>query len=616
MKSLLSLLVAFALFTCVATLPHEDEWLETPKQQALVADRIEELQVPSLIEVNDYLAETESNTGLAAQLDAVNPIVDLKTDDAQFLLTFTVYNPSKEAKKMLKWATPFQTNKRNHVDGNIFVIHDAEGKLIKYTGRDAKKKVSKSGAAPADQYLSIQGGRSITNRVNPAASYAFSSDGYYYIRVRQPNVFHNTYLDVMRTSTKVYLKNVAALVARKNAAATKRMVLAQTMDHPCKPKPGKEPWHAHCDVANTEEQCTGKGRAGAIYCNWVKAAPQQVVKYIGCSTARKAKLVRFHADAKDKIREAAACTALNSCAAKVDSWFGKKTTQAKFADRVVTQYKKMLTLMDGSTYVCGGKEISRNCDSGTMAYVYPDDAQQKIYMCPYVMDMDEDYAEQVQTVVHELSHFETVGDTNDNVYGEAGGKRLARRKPDKAYATADNIGYFAKFQPGPFCHAPNDYNPDCEDEWSNCNQKWMCDEEQGGDPKGCCVSCGGGGSKGCRAGCPGCATTLASLAATATPPRTPAVLASSVEKAEDNCGSWAVMHDCSKTYQIRRNTVKLEDHCPLACKATAATDATLIDQSAQCSAWVKVHDCNLAHSINGKAMKLKTFCSKSCGTVG
>ncbi len=70
--------------------------------------------------------------------------------------------------------------------------------------------------------------------------------------------------------------------------------------------------------------------------------------------------------------------------------------------QVIHQYKAMLRLMDKSWYVCGGSSIKRNCDSGTMAYVYPDDADQKIYMCPYAMDMDEDYPEQVQTVIHEL----------------------------------------------------------------------------------------------------------------------------------------------------------------------------------------------------------------------
>ena len=48
-------------------------------------------------------------------------------------------------------------------------------------------------------------------------------------------------------------------------------------------------------------------------------------------------------------------------------------------------------------------------------------------------------AEKVQTVIHEMSHFKHIGNTNDNAYGESRCINLAQQNFEKAIKTADSV---------------------------------------------------------------------------------------------------------------------------------------------------------------------------------
>ena len=48
------------------------------------------------------------------------------------------------------------------------------------------------------------------------------------------------------------------------------------------------------------------------------------------------------------------------------------------------------------------------------------------------------------TVVHELTHFNTVGYTDDVTYGASSCERLAATSPGQAVRNADNYAYFCE----------------------------------------------------------------------------------------------------------------------------------------------------------------------------
>merc|ERR1712072_79992 len=108
--------------------------------------------------------------------------------------------------------------------------------------------------------------------------------------------------------------------------------------------------------------------------------------------------------------------------------------------------------MGRTVYVCKNDQCDEcTCDGNTFGYTYPADKLQRVHICRMVFSYP-DYWERVQTLVHELSHFNSIGSTQDLAYGPTECQRLARVNPFEATDNADSIGYFAKFEMTPCCH--------------------------------------------------------------------------------------------------------------------------------------------------------------------
>ena len=146
--------------------------------------------------------------------------------------------------------------------------------------------------------------------------------------------------------------------------------------------------------------------------------------------------------------------------AQVDTWFGNSTTQTQLA-AVTARFDTMASVVQNTIYHCNPTD----CSDTTFAYVYPTRATQDIYMCSYVLTYP-DYAEQVQTVIHELSHFDHIADTDDNFYGEQPCYTLGQTNFSGALHTADSFGYYAIYSDMCYRNAPSDYSvayPPCKD---------------------------------------------------------------------------------------------------------------------------------------------------------
>jgi len=91
--------------------------------------------------------------------------------------------------------------------------------------------------------------------------------------------------------------------------------------------------------------------------------------------------------------------------------------------------------------------ICVSCGRTTVAYVYPA-IPWEIYICPTFFDtrlIDEAY--QAGVVLHEVSHWDIVANTNDYAYGESNCMALADSNPDSAIQNADSYHMFAKYLP-------------------------------------------------------------------------------------------------------------------------------------------------------------------------
>lgn len=134
------------------------------------------------------------------------------------------------------------------------------------------------------------------------------------------------------------------------------------------------------------------------------------------------------------------------------TWFGRwDSVRAKFVRNTISALKNHIRT-NKITFVCEARG-SGSCDGGTYAFVYPNDSN-TIYLCPPYFDLpvlsDATFLEvfnsgtRAGTIIHEMSHYDTVGGTNDNCYNRDVCSDLARSSPNRAVHNADSFQYFAE----------------------------------------------------------------------------------------------------------------------------------------------------------------------------
>jgi len=117
-------------------------------------------------------------------------------------------------------------------------------------------------------------------------------------------------------------------------------------------------------------------------------------------------------------------------------WFGANS------DARWTHIRDVLGRVNSNTVVV------YRCDNeqGVFAYVYPTDRAHNIYCCGafWTAGVIGGFDTRAGTLVHELSHFDNIGATQDYVYGTGAARNLASTNPNQARANADNYEYFCE----------------------------------------------------------------------------------------------------------------------------------------------------------------------------
>ena len=85
-----------------------------------------------------------------------------------------------------------------------------------------------------------------------------------------------------------------------------------------------------------------------------------------------------------------------------------------------------------------------DCTDPYYAYVYSN-RPYEIHLCSVFWDAPATGTDsKAGTLVHEMSHFDVVANTNDYAYGQTACRKLANKQPKKAIANADSHEYFAE----------------------------------------------------------------------------------------------------------------------------------------------------------------------------
>ncbi len=179
------------------------------------------------------------------------------------------------------------------------------------------------------------------------------------------------------------------------------------------------------------------------------------------STVARADFIRCTAEQKISLEKAVkgAFDALSAATVQITSsngayrqWFGSwDPVRAKQVRRTIAALKNHIRTSK-ITYFCA-QNGEQNCNAGTYANVFPHDPS-TIYICPNYFNLpllsDSDFQEvfdsgtQAGTIIHEMSHYNVVGSTDDNCYNRGVCSDFARRLPGRAVQNADSYQYFAE----------------------------------------------------------------------------------------------------------------------------------------------------------------------------
>lgn len=101
--------------------------------------------------------------------------------------------------------------------------------------------------------------------------------------------------------------------------------------------------------------------------------------------------------------------------------------------------------IDSAIRQTGGKVVVNcGCNQSYYAYVYPTKPYE-IFVCRAFWAAPNTGADsRAGTLIHEMSHFDNVANTDDVVYGMTGARNLASTNPDDALRNADNHEYFSE----------------------------------------------------------------------------------------------------------------------------------------------------------------------------
>lgn len=137
------------------------------------------------------------------------------------------------------------------------------------------------------------------------------------------------------------------------------------------------------------------------------------------------------------------------------TWFGSDDPET--AEAVTETFQASLSWAESFDFYChynnegefvdeiptkDGEILRIDTSDSLFAYVYPSDFT-KVYLGPAFHSSSPDgWDSQLGTVVHELTHYQLSGRTDDKEYGRSACQTLAKEDPSAALQNADSYQYF------------------------------------------------------------------------------------------------------------------------------------------------------------------------------
>lgn len=330
-------------------------------------------------------------TELAAESNAV-------FDGSEALAArWTLHNDTLENVRVLVWHTPLAG-----FSNDLFSV-ERDGVPVSYTG-----KLVKWGEPRDEDYVEIESGKSLSATFDPSAVYDMSVPGLYTIRYREE------------------LLELERLHGRRHAP-------------PVRSTPGVR--LESVDVATNDLliqlNFVNKGTKGG------GGEPQtQPPTFVACTNERQATLLQALATAARMAVESRGYlqnlpASQRPSDLRYDEWFG--LYEPNNYSTVTTNFVAIESAFTTRTvsFYC-------DCESSSFAFVYPT-RPYEIHLCKAFWNAAMTGTDSKGgTLVHEMSHFDVVANTDDVVYGQTACRGLADTQPQNAIRNADSHEYFAE----------------------------------------------------------------------------------------------------------------------------------------------------------------------------
>lgn len=322
--------------------------------------------------------------GLAVRVAPAAPVLK---GDVDVDVTVSVTNTTRESLRVLRWELPSASH-----DNAVFSVK-LDGMPVAYTG-----KLVKRGTPTASDYVLIQAGETLDVRVELSSAYDLSRSGTYTVEFISAGA--------------------------RDGAATLRSEPAYLW---------LEARTALATLTRSPAQMAAAGQ---------RATPI----FTGCSASRITDLNTATANALAYSNAALAYQdGARSATQRFTRWFGPGSRASWGTIR--SNFTKIAAAFDTQTieYDCSTCPTGPNANA--YAYVFRNQPY-KIYLCNAfwaapALGTDS----KAGTLVHEMSHFTVVANTDDNAYGQSACINLALTDPARAIRNADSHEYFAENTP-------------------------------------------------------------------------------------------------------------------------------------------------------------------------
>ncbi|NHZ80694.1 peptidase M35 [Massilia sp. CCM 8695] len=343
---------------------------------------------------------------LAAQAGSNGVTVSLTPEKASLnkeddvVMRVTITNTSSKPQYVLKWHTPFAG-----VQDHLFDV-TRDGVNVPYQGRHYKRP-----APTAKDYYLLKPGASHTAKVELSALYDMSVTGDYAVR------YHAASLNLFNSPPD----------GNSMTMSTEREI-------------------GEIESAPVSLWIDGRLERGTVVADPAELASRQQlagtagISFASCSSGQQTSINAGVAAAKSMANSGVNYLNSGLTGTRYKKWFGTYSS-GRYAT-VKTHYANIKNALDTKPIV-----VDCSCKESYYAYVYPNQPY-KIYVCNAFWSAPTSGTDSKGgTLVHELSHFNVVGATDDWAYGQSSAASLATSNPTKAVDNADSHEYFGENTP-------------------------------------------------------------------------------------------------------------------------------------------------------------------------